>query len=108
MYFISAAVILLASLALIVQGSLPYNKTGRTSVMYSLMERSRICVLFKTACNFMASLLLKQTNQSEHISFINNTGIRIVYFSTTDAQAVGNFSTERHRAHSEQRRPSLT
>ena len=32
MYFISAAVILLASLALIVHVSLPYNKTGRASV----------------------------------------------------------------------------
>ena len=31
MYFISAAVILLASLALIVQVLLPYNKTGRAS-----------------------------------------------------------------------------
>ena len=30
MYFISAAVILLASIALIVQVSLPYNKTRRT------------------------------------------------------------------------------
>ena len=30
-YFISAAVILLASLALIVHVSLPYNKTGRAS-----------------------------------------------------------------------------
>ena len=37
MYFISAAVILLASLALIVQVSLPYNKTGRASVLYSFM-----------------------------------------------------------------------
>ena len=32
MCFVSAAVILLASLALIVQVSLPYNKTGRASV----------------------------------------------------------------------------
>ena len=37
MYFISAAVILLASLALIVQVSLPYNKTGRVSVLYSFI-----------------------------------------------------------------------
>ena len=36
MYFISAAV-LLASLALIVQFSLPYNKTGRASVLYSFI-----------------------------------------------------------------------
>ena len=33
MYFISAAVILPASLALTVQVSLPYNKTGRASVL---------------------------------------------------------------------------
>ena len=37
MYFISAAIILLASLALIVQVSLPYNKTGRSSVLYSFI-----------------------------------------------------------------------
>jgi hypothetical protein len=35
MYFISAAVILLESLALIVQVSLPYNNTGRASVLYN-------------------------------------------------------------------------
>ena len=39
MYFISAAVILLASLTLIVQVALPYNKTGRTSVLYN-------CILY--------------------------------------------------------------
>ena len=37
MYFISAAVILLASLALIVQVSLPYNNTGRASVLYNFI-----------------------------------------------------------------------
>ena len=36
-YFISAAVILLASLAVTVQVSLPYNKTGSASVLYSLI-----------------------------------------------------------------------
>jgi len=35
--FISAAVILLASLALIVQVSLPYSKTGRASVLYNFI-----------------------------------------------------------------------
>jgi len=35
MYFISAAVILLVSLALTVHVSLPYNKTGRASVLCS-------------------------------------------------------------------------
>jgi len=37
MYFISAAVTLLASLALIVQVSLPYNRTGRARVLYSFI-----------------------------------------------------------------------
>ena len=37
MYFISAAVILLASLALTVQVSLPHSKTGRASVLYSFI-----------------------------------------------------------------------
>ena len=37
MYFISAAVILMPSLALTVQVSLPYNKTGRASVLYVLL-----------------------------------------------------------------------
>ena len=36
-YFISAAVILLASLVLIVDVSLPYNKTGRASVFCSFI-----------------------------------------------------------------------
>jgi hypothetical protein len=36
-YFISAAVILLAALALIVQVSLPYNNTGRASVLYNFI-----------------------------------------------------------------------
>ena len=36
-YFISAAVTLLASLALMVQVSLPYNKTGRASVLYNFI-----------------------------------------------------------------------
>ena len=36
-YFISAAVILMASLALIVQVSLPYNKTGSASVLYNFI-----------------------------------------------------------------------
>jgi hypothetical protein len=37
LYFISAAVILLASLALTVKISLPYNKTGTASVLYSFI-----------------------------------------------------------------------
>ena len=37
MHFMSAAVMFLASLALIVQVSLPYNKTGRGSVFYSFI-----------------------------------------------------------------------
>ena len=37
MCFISAAVILLASLAVTVQVSLPYNKTGRASVLCSFI-----------------------------------------------------------------------
>jgi len=37
MYFVSVAVILLASLALIVQVSLSYNKSGRASVLYSFV-----------------------------------------------------------------------
>ena len=36
MYFIYAAVILLPSLAITVQVSLPYNETGRASVLYSV------------------------------------------------------------------------
>ena len=44
-YFISAAVILLPSLALTVQVSLPYNKTGRASALCSF-----IVVLFRGFC----------------------------------------------------------
>jgi len=44
-YLISAAVILLASLALIVQVLLPYNKTGRASALYNF-----ILVFLKVYC----------------------------------------------------------
>jgi len=37
MYFISAAVILLVSLTLIVQASLPYDNTGKDSVLYNFI-----------------------------------------------------------------------
>jgi len=37
MYFIYAAVILQVSLALIVQVSLPYNKTGRAGVLHNFI-----------------------------------------------------------------------
>jgi len=43
-YFISAAVILLVSLAIMVQFSLPCDKAGRTSVMFNF-----ILVLFKVS-----------------------------------------------------------
>jgi hypothetical protein len=36
-YFISAAVILVSSLALMVQFSQPYNKVGRASVLYNFI-----------------------------------------------------------------------
>ena len=45
MYFIFAALVLLASLAVIVQVSLPWNKTGRASVLYSF-----ILVFLKDFC----------------------------------------------------------
>ena len=48
MYFIYAAVILLASLALIVQVSLPYNKTGRAGVLCSF-----ILVPYGTFCGLI-------------------------------------------------------
>ena len=50
MYFISAAVILLASLALIAQVSLPYNKTGRASVLYSF-----IIIIIFMYCNWVVT-----------------------------------------------------
>ena len=52
MYFIAAAVILLASLALIFQVSLPYNKTGSASVLCSfiLVFLRAFCGI--NTCNF--------------------------------------------------------
>ena len=50
-YFISAAV-LLASLALIVQVSLPYNKTERNSVLYSY---NFILVFLRVFCGINVS-----------------------------------------------------
>jgi hypothetical protein len=39
-YFISASVILVASLASMVQFSLPHNKVGRASVLYNFITRA--------------------------------------------------------------------
>jgi len=44
-YFISAAVILLASLALVVQFSLPYIKAGMANVLYNFIPK-----LFEVFC----------------------------------------------------------
>ena len=65
MYFISAAVILLPSLALTVQISLPHNKRGRASVLYSfivvflrgfygLNTLFKIPVIFKKVFNLLS------------------------------------------------------
>ena len=58
-YLISAAVILVASLALVVQVSLPYNKSGRASVLYNFIVFflksslwSEHTVYNKFTCNF--------------------------------------------------------
>ena len=62
LYFISAAVILLASLALTVQVSLPYNKTGRAGVLYNF-----ILVFVRALCGLKT--LFKMTNTSNIITF---------------------------------------
>ena len=65
MYFISTAVILLVSVALIVKVSLPYSKTGRASVLYNyilvflgvfcgLNTLFQIPVIFKYLCNLLS------------------------------------------------------
>ena len=58
-YFISATVILLASLALMIQFSLPCNTVGRDSVLYSC-----ILVFLKVFCGinllFIMSVILKK------------------------------------------------
>jgi len=51
-YFVSAAVILLASLVLMVQFSLLHNTAGRTSVLYSF-----ILVFSKVFCSFLHNLM---------------------------------------------------
>ena len=52
-YFISAAVILLACLALIFHVSLPYNNTGRASVLYSF-----ILVFLRVSCGLNTLLII--------------------------------------------------
>ena len=81
MYFISAAVILLASLALTVQVSLPYNKTGRASVLYSFLlvflrgfcglnTLFKISVIFKKLFNLSMSdsNLMQDETSSIHVT----------------------------------------
>ena len=69
MYFVSHAVILLESLALIVQVSLPYNKPGRASVLYSFILvflRVFYCLntLFKIPAIFKKLFSLLSTSSS--------------------------------------------
>ena len=52
-YFISAAIILIVSLALMVQFSLPYYTPGRASVMYNF-----ILVFFKVFCGLNTLLIM--------------------------------------------------
>jgi len=59
MYFISAAVILLASLALIVQVSLPYNRNGRASVLYNF-----ILVVLRGFCGLNTSYLRQELQRT--------------------------------------------
>ena len=65
MYFISAAVILLASLALTVQVPLPYNKTGKASVLYSfILFFFRVFCGLKTLFNtYLDEIITKWQNQ---------------------------------------------
>jgi len=60
MYFISAAVILLVSLALIVQVSLPYNNTGRASVLYNFI------------LVFLRVFLWPEKNSRIHLDWLQN------------------------------------
>jgi len=60
MHFISAAVILLVSLALIVQVSLPCNKTGRASVLYSF-----ILVFLRVFCGLNTLFKIPVTSSGE-------------------------------------------
>ena len=53
MYIISAAVVILAPLALMVQFSLPYNRAGRTSVLYGF-----ILFFSKVFCRLHVLLML--------------------------------------------------
>ena len=81
MYFISAAVILLASLALIVQVSLPYNKIGRASVMYGfiLVFLSVFCglnTLFKIPVIFKKLFNLSGRYETDFITLLKDVSKR--------------------------------
>jgi hypothetical protein len=58
MYFISAAVVLVASLDLMVQFSLPYNKVGRSGVL-----RNFILVFFGRNALFITSVIFRKYQQ---------------------------------------------
>ena len=68
-YFISAAVILLASLALTLHVSLPYNKTGRASVLYSF-----ILVFLRAFCGLNTLFIIPVSE----ISVLKNQYIRSI------------------------------
>jgi len=69
MYFMSAAVILLVSFALIVQVSLPYNNTGRVSVLYNFIPR-KDCLTLKMESLKHWELLAKQRSVTSQNTWI--------------------------------------
>jgi len=73
MYCISAAVILLASLALMVQDSLLYNKTGRASVLYNYV--GVINISLKWESHFTDPVCMEKSHSFEANNFSSNQHI---------------------------------
>jgi len=72
-YFISVAVILLASVALIVQVSLPYNKTGRTSVLYNF-----ILLFFRGFCGLNTLGHKAKSNTDKVVTYLTDVAHKAV------------------------------
>ena len=71
-YFISTAVILLASLALTVQVSLPNNKTGRASVSYNF-----ILVFLRVFCGLNTLFKIPVNSELKKAKYLNCIGRKI-------------------------------
>jgi hypothetical protein len=81
MYFVSAAVILPASLALVVQVSLPYNNTGRASVLYNF-----ILVFLRVFCSLKTLFKVPVIFPTDLENLMSRCHLQILYITNLECK----------------------